>query len=264
MKNFYLPEKILDFVAGKEFVLDDIGMSDSSVLVFEDMVLKIRNDSDFIKNEHLMMDWLENKVIAPECICDYSENEKNYLLMSKIPGKMSCDDEYMQNPGFLVSTLAEAMKKLWETDISDCPVKNDLHTMLKNAEIRVEKGLVDVNDAEPETFGENGFENPEALLRWLYDNKPKEEPVLSHGDFCLPNIFIHDGKFSGFVDVGRMGIADRYQDISLCYRSLHHNFSGIYGGKPYSGYDESMLFEALDIKPDFDKIRYYILLDELF
>ncbi|MBQ5323467.1 MAG: hypothetical protein J6J07_08525, partial [Oscillospiraceae bacterium] len=63
---------------------------------------------------------------------------------------------------------------------------------------------------------------------------------------------------------GRMGIADRYQDIALCYRSLHHNFSGIYGGKPYSGYDESMLFEALGIKPDFEKIRYYILLDELF
>lgn len=57
------------------------------------------------------------------------------------------------------------MKKFWETDISDCPVKNDLITMLKNAEIRVEKSLVDVNDAEPETFGKNGFENPEALIR---------------------------------------------------------------------------------------------------
>ena len=57
------------------------------------------------------------------------------------------------------------MKKLLETDISDCPVKNDLITMLKNAEIKVEKGLVDVNDAEPETFGKNGIENPEALIR---------------------------------------------------------------------------------------------------
>ena len=229
MKSFNFPKKILDFVAGKDYVLDDIGKSDSSVLVFEDMVLKIRNNSDFIKNEHRMMDWLENKVTAPKCICDYSENEKNYLLMSKIPGKMSCDDEYMQKPGLLVSTLAEALKKLWETDISDCPVKNDLSTMLKNAEFRVEQGLVDVDDAEPETFGRNGFKNPEALLHWLYDNKPEEDLVLSHGDFCLPNIFIDDGKFSGFVDVGRMGIADRYQDIALCYRSLHHNFSGIYG-----------------------------------
>ena len=34
MKSFNFPKKILDFVAGKEFVLDDIGMSNSSVLVF--------------------------------------------------------------------------------------------------------------------------------------------------------------------------------------------------------------------------------------
>ncbi len=264
MKNFDLPKKILDFVDGKQFVFDDIGMSDSSVLIFDDLVLKIRNESDIIKNEHRMMDWLENKVFAPKCICDYSENGKNYLLMSKISGKMSCDDEYMQCPGFLISTLVNAMKKLWETDISDCPIKNDLNTMLKRAEFRVEHGLVDVNDAEPETFGKNAFKDPEELLIWLYDNKPEEDPVLSHGDFCLPNIFIDDGKFSGFVDIGRMGVADRYQDIALCYRSLHHNFSGIYGGKSYSGYDKSMLFEALGIELDFEKIRYYILLDELF
>ena len=41
-------------------------------------------------------------------------------------------------------------------------------------------------------------------------------------------------------------------------------FDGVYGGNIYGGYDEKMLFDALGIDPDFDKIRYYILLDELF
>ena len=118
--------------------------------------------------------------------------------------------------------------------------------------------------AEPGTFGKDGFKDPQELLEWLYDNRPKEDFVLSHGDFCLPNIFINDDKFSGFVDIGRMGVADRYQDIALCYRSLKHNFSGKFGGKIYDGYDENMFFDALGIEPDFEKIRYYILLDELF
>ena len=264
MKNFCIPEIINDLISGKSYVFDETGMSDSSVLIFDDMVLKIQKDSPFIRNEHLMMKWLENKVSVPECISNITENGVNYLLMSRISGKMACDDEFMNDSNLLFSVLADAFNSLWKVDISDCPVKNDLSTVLKEAEYRVEHGLVDVDDAEPETFGKDGFKGPEELLRWLCDNRPDEDPVLSHGDFCLPNVFINDDKFSGFVDIGRMGIADRYQDIALCYRSLHHNFSGVYDGKSYDGYDEKMFFEAIGIEPDYDKIRYYILLDELF
>jgi len=264
MTDFYFPKDIENIIGGKPYSVDETGMSDSSVLIFDDSVLKIREDSEFIRNEHIMMKWLENKVSVPECVCNITENGKNYLLMSKISGKMSCEDEFLNEPGFLVSVLADALKSLWSIDISGCPVKNDLSTVLSSALYRVEHGLVDVDDAEPETFGKNGFKDPAELLKWLYDNRPAEDFVLSHGDFCLPNIFINEGRFSGFVDIGRMGIADRYQDIALCCRSLHHNFSGIYSGKSYPGYDEKMFFDALGIEPDYDKIRYYILLDELF
>lgn len=103
-----------------------------------------------------------------------------------------------------------------------------------------------------------------ALLSWLEANRPEEELVLSHGDFCLPNIFLEKEKLSGFIDLGRMGLADKWQDIALCYRSLKHNFEGYYGGKVYEGFDPDILFEALGIEPDWQKLNYYILLDELF
>lgn len=264
MNDFCLPEKILDYIDGKPFETDITGMSDSSVLIFDDSVLKIQRISASTKNEQIMMDWLKNKISVPKIISHMEENGIDYLLMSKIPGKMSCDEEFMLKPELLISVLANTIKSLWNIEISDCPIKNDLSTALRMAENRVEHGLVDVDDAEPETFGKNGFKNPEELLCWLYDNRPKEDFVLSHGDLSLPNIFIDDDKFSGFVDIGRMGISDRYQDIAICFRSLHHNFSGIYNGKTYGGYDENMFFDALGIEPDYDKIKYYILLDELF
>ena len=88
--------------------------------------------------------------------------------------------------------------------------------------------------------------------------------MLSHGDFCLPNLFIGNGKITGFFDLGRSGIADAYQDIALCYCSLHHNLNGRYGGKLNPNADAAILFDALGIRPDWEKIRYYILLDELF
>ncbi|MBQ6878143.1 MAG: aminoglycoside 3'-phosphotransferase [Oscillospiraceae bacterium] len=264
MKDFRFPKEIDEFIAGKNYYIDETGMSDSSVLIFDDMVLKIQPEKKSLKNEHEMMGWLKNKISVPKILCDVLENGLDYTLMTKIPGKMSCEEEYMSRPEFLVSVLSDALKMLWEIDISDCPVKNDLSTVLCEAEYRVEHGFVDVDDAEPETFGKNGYRSPEELLKWLCDNRPEEDFVLSHGDFCLPNIFIADDKFSGFVDVGRTGVADRYQDIALCFRSLRHNFDGTYCGKSYGGYADSMLFDALGLKPDFDKIRYYILLDELF
>ena len=51
--------------------------------------------------------------------------------------------------------------------------------------------------------------------------------------------------------------------IALCYRSLVHNFEGRYGGEVYEGFNANILFDELGIEPDWNKIRYYILLDEL-
>jgi len=153
---------------------------------------------------------------------------------------------------------------MWALDIADCPNLRDLDTELAEGKYRVENGLVDVEDAEPTTFAEGGFEDPAHLLRWLEENRPVQEPVFSHGDFCLPNVLLTDGKVSGFIDLGDAGVGDKWRDIALCYRSLKHNFDGTFGGKVYEDFNPDMLFEALEIEPDWEKLNYYILLDELF
>ena len=107
-------------------------------------------------------------------------------------------------------------------------------------------------------------EGRKELLRWLETNKPDYEPVLSHGDLCLPNIFIDGDRVSGLIDLGACSIGDRWRDIALCYRSLRWNAEGAYGGKVYPDVKSQMLFDALSIEPDLEKIRYYILMDELF
>lgn len=154
-------------------------------------------------------------------------------------------------------------KETYQTDdigMSDWSLKNKL----AEARYNVENRLVDMDNVEPNTFGECGFHNPEALLQWLYENQPEEELVLSHGDYCLPNVFFQNNEVSGYIDFGKTGIADKWCDIALCYRSLSHNYSGRYHGQAYSGFDDLLLFKELGIDPNWEKVRYYILLDELF
>ena len=183
--------------------------------------------------------------------------------MSRLQGQMACDEGYMQRPEVLIPLLARAMKQLWQVDVQDCPCRFSLEDRLLLAEENVRHGRCETENVEPETYGPNGFKDPEHLLRWLKDRRPPMDPVLSHGDFCLPNVFFKDGAVSGYLDLGFCAVADRYQDIALCYRSLIHNADGSYG-VVYPNVQPERLFDALGIKPDWEKIRYYILLDELF
>ena len=262
--SIYIPDTIKSIIGDLTYDLDTIGLSQSQVLMFPDMVLKIEKYSKNADEAVQMMKWLDGKIPVPKVFCHEVCGEYQYLLMSKIEGKMSCNTYYMEHSDELLALLAEALEMLWSIDIADCPRFRDLDTELKEARYRVENGLVDIERTEPETFGENGFASPSELLEWLENNKPEVEPVLSHGDFCLPNIFLNNGSISGFIDLGDAGVADKWRDISLCYRSLKHNFDGSFGGKVYNDFDPDMLFEKLNIEPDRDKLKYYILLDELF
>lgn len=260
----HIPKKIKEFIGSRSYSRDDIGKSDSLVYTFEDMVLKIEKQCDSSDNEYRMMQWLAGKLPVPEIICRESVEGVNYLLMTKMTGKMACDDWYLSHFEELVGLLAEGLKMLWGVDVTDCPYINSIEQKLTAARYRVENHLIDLDDVEPETFGEGGFQSPEQLLNWLSENRPKEELVFSHGDYCLPNVFLEGDSVQGFIDLGNAGIADKWQDIALCYRSLKHNMDGIYDGRKHGEYNADLLFEKLGVEPDFEKIRYFILLDELF
>ena len=263
-KSLQIPESIRKYTSGKSYMTDDVGMSKAKILLFDDCVLKI--DAIRQKNDKTveMMRWLEGKLPVPRVICYEQDEACQYLLMSRVPGRMSCDEYNMSRPRVLVDCLAEALHLLWNVDIAGCPRVRDMDVELQEARYRVEHGLVDMNHVEPTTFGPDGFRDPADLLRWLENNRPDYEPTLSHGDLCLPNIFIDGDKVSGLIDLGACGVGDRWRDIALCYRSLRRNAEGAYGGKVYPDVKPQMLFDALGMEPNEEKLRYYILLDELF
>ncbi|MCH5323754.1 MAG: aminoglycoside 3'-phosphotransferase [Eubacterium sp.] len=260
--SIQLPLTIQQLTSEKPYTLDSTGLSGSQIRIYDDMVLKIEEYIDEAENTAKMLRWLDGKLPAPRLIHHEISDGKSYMLMSRINGRMSCD--FLDEQEMVVSMMAEGLKMLQGVDISDCPCCNGLDVKLAAARYNVENGLVDTENVQPETYGDGGFSGPAELLEWLCDNRPEEELTLTHGDFCLPNILLDGGKISGFIDLGKAGVADRWTDIAICWRSLKDNYNGGYGGKVYEDFDPDLLFEKLGIQPDMEKLRYYILLDELF
>ncbi len=258
-----IPEKIRSHIAQKTGHTDNIGMSGSSVTVYDDCVLKCEAVTPWLLESIAAMRWSEGKIPVPKILFHVVEDDVSYLLMEKMEGVMSCDESLLEQPEVLTRALADGIRRLWQADTIGCPRTRTLPQLLEAARYNIDNGRVDMDNVQPETFGENGFRDPEDLLKWLIANPIPSEPVLSHGDYCLPNVFVKDGHFRGYIDTGYLCVGEKWRDIALCYRSLRDNLGGVYGGKVYD-FDPKRLFDALEIEPDWEKIRYHLLLDELF
>lgn len=260
-----LPKSIAKKIEGKNLTFDTLGESDSSVYLLDNAVLKIEKTGDNADREADALQWLGGKLPVPQVLAFVQENGFNYLLMSKMHGTMVCDALTDDAIDTVVTALADGLKQLWRVDISDCPLDSRLNKRLTQAKYNIENGFVDTEDFEPDTLGENGFADLDALYDFLETHQPPEDLVFTHGDYCLPNIFTENGKTVGFIDLGKAGIADRWQDIALCVRSLQYNLCDLCG-KPYDVFlrAKNLLYSLLDIEENTEKLRYYILLDELF
>lgn len=262
--EIYIPSEIKKLIKGRSYEIDSIGLSGSTVIKLRDMVLKISETNKAFRNEVNAMRWLEGKLPVPRVIYHTEEGGKGYLLMSRVNGLMGCDRYYLERPDELKCLLADTLKALWNVDISDCPTHQSLDDDLLRAEDNVRRGMVSFEDVDKWLLADGGFTSFESLLKWLNKAKPEIEPVLSHGDLSLPNLFFENGQLTGIIDLGDMGIGDRWRDIAICLRSFKHNLEGRHGIKTFPDYDVCAMFDELGIAPCADKIKYWLLLDELF
>lgn len=208
-----------------------------------------------VEREKDMIRWLEGKLLVPKVLHFEQYEVWNNLLMSKVDGVL-CSEEYEteQNPEKIIRLYVECIKLFQSIDISDCPFNNNIDNRLVELDYLLNSNLADIDCENWEE--DTPFKDPRELYDFLKMKKPKEELVFSHGDLGDNNILLNNGKISGIIDLGRSGKADKWYDIAFCVRSIREDI----GEEKYV----KLFFDLLSIEPDWEKIKYYILLDELF
>jgi kanamycin kinase len=78
---------------------------------------------------------------------------------------------------------------------------------------------------------------------------PVDRPVVCHGDATVPNTLLdRDGRFVAHVDVGDLGVADRWSDIAVTTRSVTRRYGpGL----------EPLVLTAYGVAPDRERTAYY-------
>ena len=199
--------------------------------------------------------WLAGRLPVPRLLAYGEEDTFTYLLMSAVPGvdAATLAENGQMVPARLVRLLAEGLRQFHAVPWVECPFDHRLAHELDQAQLRTERGQVDEEDFDAERQGQTAA----MLLEELLDSAPVDEDlVLTHGDYCLPNVMLTDDQVSGYIDLGLAGIGDRYRDLALARRSLIRNCGAAW--VPF-------FFESYGLpQPDEAKLSFYQLLDEFY
>ncbi len=245
----------------------------------EDKILKIVKIECKLDSQQIEVDlyaWLENKLAVPEVehfdtISSPDGQLFEVIVMTELQGKNLKAWPEKASHLEIAKVYGKALKALHSLPFEDCPVRVNLDDRLRDAAWRLENGHVDEEDFEGQFSGVPA----KVLLEELVATKPaKLDLVCAHGDYCLDNLmakaYVADDfakksaetnpsplAFSGFLDMGRGGVQDRYQDIALAVRSIRKRLGPEFVEPFVEAYELVTELEA-------DKVHYYILLDEFF
>ncbi len=252
-----LPEGWRRRLSSYTFQRATIGESAAEVYRLEDggppsLVLKSEPDHTLseLPREVDRLRWLGLQSIpCPQVIDTAMYAGRNWLLMTALPGRDLASSPDLAT-GEIIALSATALRQLHALDTASCPFDQRIEHRIAEARARLDAGLVDFHDFDAE-------HDPHTAFADLLATRPVgEDLVVTHGDACFPNFLAEHGRFTGFVDCGRLGVADRWQDLALVCRSLSFNFG--------AGSEQAFLQAYGISEADAHKSSFYRLLDEFF
>jgi kanamycin kinase len=202
--------------------------------------------------EAARMAWARRFHPVPEPLAQGRDEAGCWLVTAPVPGDSAVSARWKADPATAVTAIGEGLRALHEALPADgCPFSWGAADRLADARRQASDGRLDPGTWHPS-------HRPltiTAALEQAAAIPPVDKLVVCHGDACAPNTLIAaDGRWSGHVDLGLLGTADRWADLAVATWSAGWNYG--------PGWERPLL-DAYGIEPDQERTRYYRLLWDL-
>ena len=186
-----------------------------------------RNDEWNLRDEAERMRWAGRWIRVPEVIDQGQDATHEWLVTRAIDGDSAVHARWVARPEIAVRAVGEGLRALHDgLPVDDCPWDWAVESRIANAERR-------------------GIRVPERI----HDAPPIDRLVVCHADACCPNTLIgDDGRWLAHVDLGLLGVGDRWGDIAVASMSTEWNYG--------PGWEDALI-EAYGIAPDRERLAYY-------
>lgn len=203
-----------------------------------------------LAGEAARMRWAGAFATVPRVLEQAADAEGAWLITAAIDGEMAVTDRWKQEPATAVRVIGQALRAFHDAlPVAECPFSASAEERVAEAERNA--GRRADRTPHPDFAGLGQAD----LLKRVAAIPPVDKLVVCHGDTCAPNTLLSpDGRFAGHVDLGALGVADRWSDLAIATWSTTWNYGGGW---------QAPLLEAYGIAPDPERTEYYRMLWEV-
>lgn len=216
-----------------------------------------------LDGERERLQWLAGSGVAVPGVLDWIDRGDTACLVTEALAGVPASTLPASDLLAAWASIVRRLKTLHALPADACPFERGLATMFAKAEDVVARNAVNADflDDERRTLPPSRLlddvrgELAERLAQERHDR------VVCHGDACMPNFIVDPVtlRCAGMIDLGRLGRADRYVDLSL----LLANASESWDAPAQAAEAHRRTFGELGLQADEARLRFYLRLDPL-
>ena len=196
--------------------------------------------------------WAAQWTPVPRLLDQGADAHGSWIVSAGLDGDSAVSARWKADPATAVDAIGRGLRALHEAlPVATCPYSWSTGDRIADALHRGASGQLDPR----KWHRDHQHLKVDEALELVSEPPPVDRLVVCHGDACAPNTLLDDrGRCVGHVDLGSLGVADRWADLAIATWSTQWNYG--------PGW-EQRLVDAYGINGDEERTRYYRLLWDL-